>query len=60
MRLRSLVLLGVVTAGVLSLLRRLGPHVELAYGDGSVIRLDRSVEARDLARDATEILAAAR
>jgi hypothetical protein len=59
MRRRSLVLLAVVL-GVLLWRRRSASraHVDVLYDDGSLLRLERGVEAEELLRDADELLAA--
>lgn len=52
---------GAALAAVLWRRRRLAKeYVEAAYDDGSLVRLERGVEAADLLRDAREILRAAR
>lgn len=51
---------GAALAAVLWRRRFAKEYVEAAYDDGSLVRLERGVEAADLLRDAREILAAAR
>ncbi len=58
MRRRSLLALAGVAALVLWRRARSGGHVEIAYDDGSLVRLERGVEADDLLRDANAIFAA--
>lgn len=60
MRRRSVVLLVAAVAGFLLWRRRRAEsqaHVDVLYEDGSVLRLERGVEAEELLRDAGELLA---
>jgi hypothetical protein len=60
MQRRRLVLLLAAVAAFLLWRRRAGSggHVDVLYEDGSLLRLERGVEADDLLRDARELLAA--
>jgi hypothetical protein len=59
-RRRSLVVLLAAATAFLLWRRtaRAGTHVDVLYEDGSLLRLDRGVEAEELLRDAGELLAA--
>jgi hypothetical protein len=60
MRRRRLVLLFAAIAAFLVWRRTAGSgrHVDVLYEDGSLLRLERGVEAEELLRDADELLAA--
>ena len=59
MRRRSVLVVAALALFALWRRKRGRDYAEIAYDDGSLLRLERGVEARDLVRDAREILDAA-
>jgi hypothetical protein len=58
-RRRSVLVVAALASLALWRRKRGRDYAEIAYDDGSLLRLERGVEARDLVRDAREILDAA-
>ena len=53
---RLVLLLGIVAAVVVWRRRGAPEHVDVAYEDGSLVRVERGLEAADLLDDARELL----